>query len=232
MVSSRPPGGGTWTGVAVTFGGIAVLAAVALLVPALRDAAGNAVQGDTTAVRNDLEGLGATGVLMVIALAAIHVIVWYPAEILDAAVGFIYGFGVGLPLVMACWIGSAVLAYLVGNHAGRPLLYALLGEERFKRGERLVHRGGITFLLAARLVPIVPFSLLGLICGATRVPLIRFIWTTAIGYLPITAYFTYLGSRLEGFSIEDPIVWIGAGGLLLALFGVRYVIPRATHERV
>jgi uncharacterized membrane protein YdjX (TVP38/TMEM64 family) len=162
----------------------------------------------------------------------IHVIVWYPAEILDAAVGFIYGFGVGLPLVMASWVGSAVLAYQVGNHAGRPLLYALLGEERFKRGERLVHRGGITFLLAARLVPIVPFTLLGLICGAARVPLVRFIWTTTIGYLPITAYFTYLGSRLEGFSIEDPIVWIGAGGLLLGLLGVRYVIPRATHERV
>ncbi len=77
-----------------------------------------------------------------------------------------------------------------------------------------------------------PFSLLGLICGATRVPLVRFIWTTTIGYLPITAYFTYLGSRLEGFSIEDPIVWIGAGGLLLGLLGVRHVIPRATHERV
>ena len=49
--------------------------------------------------------------------------------------------------------------------------------------------------------------------------------------LPITAYFIYLGSRLEGFSIEDPIVWIGAGALLLALFGVRYLRPGAHPER-
>ncbi len=94
----------------------------------------------------------------------------------------------------------------------------------------MIDRGGVTFLLAARLVPIVPFSLLGYACGAARVPLWRFTWTTTVGYLPITAYFTYLGSRLEGFSIEDPIVWIGAAGLLLALLGVRYVVPRASHE--
>ena len=43
---------------------------------------------------------------------------------------------------------------------------------------------------------------------------VRFTWTTAVGYAPITAYFTYLGSRLEGFSAEDPILWIGGIGLL------------------
>ena len=42
---------------------------------------------------------------------------------------------------------------------------------------------------------------------------------------PITAYFTYLGSQLESFSVEDPIVWIGAGAFLLAILGVRYLRP-------
>ena len=84
-------------------------------------------------------------------------------------------------------------------------------------GQVPIDRGGATFLLACRLVPIVPFSLTGYVAGAARVPIWRFTWTTAVGYLPITAYFVYLGSKLEGFSIEDPIVWIGAGGMLLAL---------------
>ena len=46
--------------------------------------------------------------------------------------------------------------------------------------------------------------------GPPACPMWRFIWTTAVGYLPITAYFIYLGSQLEGFSTEDPILWIGA----------------------
>ena len=83
--------------------------------------------------------------------------------------------------------------------------------------------GAASFLLACRLVPIVPFSLTGLVAGAARVPLWRFTWTTAVGYLPITAYFIYLGSKLEGFSLEDPVIWIGAAALLLALLGVRHL---------
>jgi uncharacterized membrane protein YdjX (TVP38/TMEM64 family) len=82
-----------------------------------------------------------------------------------------------------------------------------------------------------RLIPIVPFSLTSYAAGAARVPPWRFLWTTAVGYLPITAYFTYLGSRLEGFSLEDPIVWIGGGALLLLLLGFRYVVPGASEER-
>jgi uncharacterized membrane protein YdjX (TVP38/TMEM64 family) len=228
-VHSGPPGGGTWTGVAVTVAGILIGAAVALAIPPLRDALSDAVQGNTGDVRDDLGG-NVGGVLLVVWLAMIHVLVWYPAEILDAAAGYVFGFGVGFPLVMASWVLSGLGAYAVGRYAARPLLYRIAGEERFERIEQLIHRGGVTFLLAARLIPIMPFSLLGYVCGAARVPLVRFTWTTAVGYAPITAYFTYLGSRLEGFSIEDPILWIGGAGLLLMLFAIRFIIPRATRE--
>ena len=230
-VTSGPPGGGTWIGVGLTVAGIVAIAAMVLAVPELRDALGDAVSGDTDSVRADLRGSGVEGVLLVIALAVVHVIVWYPAEILDAAAGYVYGFGVALPMVMACWILSALLAYEVGRHAARPLLYRFVGEERFLRLEQLMERGGVSFLLAARLVPIVPFSLLGFVCGATRVPIPRFIWTTAVGYLPLTAYFIYLGSSADDFSLEDPIVWIGAVGLLLALLLVRQLMPHRYREQ-
>jgi uncharacterized membrane protein YdjX (TVP38/TMEM64 family) len=167
----------------------------------------------------------------VIWLAMVHVIVWYPAEILDAATGYVFGFGLGFPLVMASWVVSGIAAYAVGRYAARPLLYRLAGEERFLRIERLIDRGGATFLLAARLIPIMPFSLLGYVCGAARVPLLRFTWTTAVGYAPITAYFTYLGSRLEGFSAEDPILWIGGAAILLGLLGFRFLGPRTMRDQ-
>ena len=228
-MNSGPPGGGSWTAVSVTVAGIVAIAALALAIPTLRDALGDAVTGDASSVREDLRGLGFEGVLIVVALAIVHVVVWYPAEILDAATGYVYGFGPGLALIISCWIGSAILAYYVGRHAARPLLYGFVGEERFSRLERAMERGGATFLLACRLVPIVPFSLTGYVAGAARVPMGRYVWTTAVGYLPITAYFTYLGSRFESFSLEDPIVWIGAVALVLTLLGVRYLLP-STHR--
>jgi uncharacterized membrane protein YdjX (TVP38/TMEM64 family) len=229
-VHSGPPGGGTWTGVAVTLGGILVGAALALAIPPLRDAVSEAVQGDTESVREDLGG-DLAGALLVFGLAMVHVIVWYPAEILDAAAGFVFGFGVGFPLVMASWVISGLGAYAVGRYAARPPLYRIAGRDRFERIEALIHRGGATFLLAARLIPIMPFSILGYVCGAARVPVVRFTWTTAVGYAPITAYFTYLGSKLEGFSVEDPILWIGGAAILLCLLAFRFLVPRAARER-
>jgi uncharacterized membrane protein YdjX (TVP38/TMEM64 family) len=104
------------------------------------------------------------------------------------------------------------------------------GEGRFRRAEELIHRGGVIVLIGARLIPIVPFSLMGYVCGAARVPLLRFTWTTAVGYAPLTAYFTYLGSKLEGFSAEDPIVWIGGVGLLLCMVLIRFLMPRSASE--
>jgi uncharacterized membrane protein YdjX (TVP38/TMEM64 family) len=229
IVRSGPPGGGTWTGVAVTVGGIVLGVAVALAVPSLHDAFADAVHGNTAQVRHDLRH-DALGPLLVVWLALVHVIVWYPAEILDAATGYVFGFGAGFPLMMGSWIISALASYAVGRHFARPVLYRIAGERRFQRVEVLVHRGGAMVLLGVRLIPIMPFSLMGYVCGATRVPLVRYTWTTAVGYAPITAYFTYVGSKLEGFSAEDPILWIGGAALLAGILGVRFLLPRTGRD--
>jgi uncharacterized membrane protein YdjX (TVP38/TMEM64 family) len=228
-VHRGPPGGGTWTGVAVTVGGILIGLAAALAIPSLRGAMSDAIHGDTAAIRQDLNG-NAAGALLVVWLALVHVIVWYPAEILDAATGYVFGFGVGFPLMLGAWVLSGLASYAVGRHFARPLLYKVAGERRFMRLEHLVHRGGAIALIGMRLIPIMPFSLMGYVCGATRVPLFRFVWTTAVGYAPITAYFTYLGSKLEGFSVQDPIVWIGGGALLICIFGARFLLPGAAAD--
>jgi uncharacterized membrane protein YdjX (TVP38/TMEM64 family) len=211
----------------VTVAGLLIGVAVALAIPSLRGAMSDAIHGDTASVRHDLNG-NLAGVLLVVWLAMVHVIVWYPAEILDAAAGYVFGFGVGFPLVLGSWVLSGLASYAVGRNFARPLLYRVVGQDRFERLERLVHRGGAPFLLGVRLIPIMPFSLMGYVCGAARIPLWRFTWTTAIGYAPLTAYFTYVGSKLEGFSAEDPILWIGGIVLIVAIFGVRFILPSTT----
>ena len=226
---SGPPGGGTWTGLGLTVAGILIAVAVALAVPSLRDAVSDAVQGDTASVRHDLNA-DVGGPLLVVWLAMVHVIVWYPAEILDAAAGYVFGFGVGFPLVLGSWLLSGLGSYAVGVHFARPVLYRVAGEKRFHRIEDVIHRGGALVLIGARLIPIMPFSLLGYVCGATRVPLFRFLWTTAVGYAPITAYFVYVGSKLERFSAEDPILWIGGGALLLGLGGAHYLLQHSSRK--
>lgn len=215
----------------MTAAGIAVMAGLVLVIPELRHAVSAAVQGDTGRIRRELDDLGAWGPVLVLALALIHAVVFYPAEILDAAAGFVYGFAAALPLVMAGWLLNAVVAYAIGRRAARPVLVAILGEDRLVRAEAFAERGGVTLLLAMRLIPIVPFSLFSYAAGAARVPLGRFMWTTAIGYLPITAIFVYLGSRLEELSLTDPLLWASMAALLAMLLAVRWLAPRSEAEQ-
>lgn len=216
--------------VAITLAGVALLAGLVLAIPALREATAAAVRGDTAEVRSELDSLGFTGPLLILALALLHTVVFYPAEIVDAAAGFAYGFFPALALVMTGWLLSGLLCLAIGRSLARPLLNRWLGSERFKRTEAMIERGGATLLIAVRLIPIVPFSLVSYAAGAAHVPVWRFVWTTAVGYLPITALSVYFGTKLEGLSLTDPLVILSAAALLALLLTGHRIARRGNAE--
>jgi uncharacterized membrane protein YdjX (TVP38/TMEM64 family) len=215
---------------AATIAGVALIALLVLLVDPLRDAVSAALRGDTAEVRQQVDDLGVAGPLIVLALALIHSVVFYPAEIVDAAAGFVYGFPGALALVMAGWLLNGLACYAVGHFVARPFLERWLGRRRFDRTEAAIERGGVTLLMAVRLIPILPFSLVSYAAGAARVPLWRFVWTTAVGYLPITAIAVYLGTRLEDLHPTDPLVLGSVAALLALLVAGRFVAQRAGRE--
>jgi uncharacterized membrane protein YdjX (TVP38/TMEM64 family) len=214
-----------WLEIAITLAGIALLMGLVFAIEPLREAATAALQGDNAKVRHQIDRLGAGGPLLILALTLLHAVVFYPAEIVDAAAGFAYGFLPALALMMAGWVLSGLICWAIGHRVARPLLDRWFGEERFQRAERAIERGGPTLLLALRLIPILPFSIVSYAAGAARVPAWRFIWTTALGYLPITALAVYFGTRLEGLSLADPLV-LGSAVALLALLGIGHWAAR------
>jgi uncharacterized membrane protein YdjX (TVP38/TMEM64 family) len=222
MESPRP----SFLAVAITFAGIAMLAILVFAVPALHDAAVAAIHGDTAEVRDQLDRLGVGGPLLILALTLMHAVIFYPAEIVDAAAGFAYGFFPALVLTLTGWLLSGLLCFAIGRSLARPLLDRWFGAARFERTEAMIERGGVTLLLAVRLIPVVPFSLVCYAAGAARVPVWRFTWTTAVGYLPITALAVYFGTKLEGLRLTDPIVLGTAAALLLLLLAGHWAVRR------
>jgi len=216
-----------WMELAITLAGIALLALMAFAIDPLHEAVKAALQGDNAEVRHQIDRLGAAGPLLILALTLLHAVVFYPAEIVDAAAGFAYGFFPALLLMMVGWVLSGLICWAIGHRVARPLLDRWFGAERFERAERAIERGGPTLLLAMRLIPILPFSIVSYAAGAARVSAWRFTWTTAVGYLPITAISVYFGTRLEGLSVTDPLVF-GSALALLALLGIGHWAARRT----
>jgi uncharacterized membrane protein YdjX (TVP38/TMEM64 family) len=216
--------------IGVTLAGIAVMAALAIAVDPLRDSIAAAIQGDHDEVRVQIDRLGIGGPLLILALCILHSVVFYPAEIVDAAAGFAFGFFPALALVMFGWALNGLACWAIGRSIARPLLDRWFGEERFARIERSIERGGPPLLIAMRLIPILPFSIVSYAAGAARVPLWRFVWTTLLGYLPITALSVYFGTRLEGLALTDPLV-LGTALALLALLGAGHWAMRRQARR-
>ena len=52
-----------------------------------------------------------------------------------------------------------------------------------------------------------------------------------VGYLPIMAPSVYFGTRLEGLSLTDPLVWGSAAALLGLLFAGHWVVRRHSSGR-
>ena len=172
----------------------AALALTGLLfaIEPIRDAVSAAFAGDLGEMRSELDSLGAAAALVLIGIALVHAVVPFPAEFPTAAAGFVFGFAVAFPLMVLAWTISCVAAYLLA-------------------------RGGWPILLAGRLIPIVPYNLVSYAAGATRVPLGRFTWTTAVGVAPLTALTALLGQRLQEPRFDDPVLWAVLGGVILLL---------------
>ena len=201
---------------------IAALGAVALVVVlATATATGRHIvdatlNGDSRELRRQLRDLGVGGVLVLLVVALSHAIVPFPTEIVTAAAGFVYGFWLAVPLLLACWLASALLAYWLAERFGRPLAERLVGARRLERAETLMERGGAATLLSMRLIPLIPFNVICYAAGVTRVPLARYAWTTVLGILPLTVLVAYLGSRLESPDFTDWRVWL----LVAAFVGI------------
>lgn len=192
-MDSRPP----LPEIGITLAGVALLAGLVFAIPELHEAALAAVHGETDKVRSEIASLGVAGPLLILVLTLIHAVVFYPAEIVDAAAGLAYGFLPALLLMMFGWVLSGLACFFVGRSVARPLLDRWFGPGRFERIEARIERGGAKALIAARLIPIFPFSIVCYAAGAARVPVWRFTWTTAVGYLPLTAVSVYFGTQLD-----------------------------------
>jgi uncharacterized membrane protein YdjX (TVP38/TMEM64 family) len=198
----------------------AVLVTVALTgalfaIAPIRDAVSAALGGDLSGMRDELDRMGAAAALVLIGIALVHVVVPFPAEIPTAAAGFVLGFWVALPLMVFAWTVSCLAAYVLARVVGPPVLDRLAGKERMERTDDLIARGGWRILLLGRLIPVVPYNLVSFAAGATRVPVGRFTWTTALGVVPLTGLTALLGQRLQSPSFDDPVIWAVLGGILL-----------------
>jgi pyruvate/2-oxoglutarate dehydrogenase complex dihydrolipoamide dehydrogenase (E3) component/uncharacterized membrane protein YdjX (TVP38/TMEM64 family) len=152
------------------------------------------------------------------------------AAIMTLAGGAIFGLAVGLIVVSFASTIGATLAFLAARFA--------LGESVQKKfGARMaeinkgVEKEGAFYLFTLRLVPLVPFFVINLLMGLTKMKTWTFFWVSQVGMLLGTAVFVNAGTQLAKI---DSLKGILSPGLLgsFVLLGIFPLIAKKIIETI
>ncbi|MEO6503090.1 MAG: TVP38/TMEM64 family protein [Jatrophihabitantaceae bacterium] len=116
-----------------------------------------------------------------------------PKSVFTLAAGAVFGLAEGLIVVVAGSCAGAVLAFHLARGIGRDGLRRLTGVRGDRLDAQLARRGFLT-ILVARLIPVVPFTVVNYLAGVTALPVGVFLTATVLGILPATTAYVALGA--------------------------------------
>jgi uncharacterized membrane protein YdjX (TVP38/TMEM64 family) len=138
--------------------------------------------------------------------------------------GFLFDFWLGVALVSFGSTTGSTLAFLGSRYLFRDVV-----QRRFDKWLDAVNRGldkdGLYYLLTLRFIPLVPFFVVNLVMGLSRMPARTFWWVSQLGMLPATCIYVNAGKQLG--TINSPGDILSPRLVLsLALLGAAPVVFR------
>jgi uncharacterized membrane protein YdjX (TVP38/TMEM64 family) len=170
-------------------------------------------------VRAWVDGYGAAGPLVFVAVSAALTVVLFPGPVLAAASGLLFGTALGTPVSIVSATLGAVLAFVIARFVARDSVDAIAGR-RLRAAQEWIEQRGFWAVLYGRIIPGLPYTLLNYVAGLTRVRLAAFAAATAVGVAPRSFAYTALGGSLDDLDAPEAIVAVvllvlmGAGGLV------------------
>ena len=208
-----------------------IAAAVALLLLARALDAGAWLAAALTWIR----GLGPLAPLVFLLIYVIACVLLLPGSVLTLGAGAVFGVAQGFVIVWISATIGATAAFLVGRYLVRDwVARTIAANPKLQALDATVTREGWKIVLLMRLSPVIPFNLLNYAFGATRVTLRDYVFASAVGMLPGTAMYVYLGSvagELAAGSARarTPFEWAFYGVGLVATVAVTVYLTRVAR---
>jgi uncharacterized membrane protein YdjX (TVP38/TMEM64 family) len=126
---------------------------------------------------------------------------------------------------------SAVATFQLGCLIGGRPLRGFLGP-KVSRLNRILANRGILSVMAMRMLPVAPFTLVNFAAGAIRVRLADFLLGTVLGMFPGILILTLMGYQfVQSLTDPDPIHILFLGLGIAAMFSLGLAIQRFAEKR-
>ncbi|MDF2841091.1 MAG: putative rane protein [Clostridia bacterium] len=110
----------------------------------------------------------------------------------------LFGWWKGALLSWCGTLSGAVMCFWIARFYGREVVAKFTTKGALVRVDKFFDRYGKYAVLTARLLPFVSFDVISYGAGLTAMSFWSFFWATAIGQLPVTIVYSYVGGMLTG----------------------------------
>ncbi|HEU4974480.1 MAG TPA: TVP38/TMEM64 family protein [Baekduia sp.] len=172
-------------------------------------------------MRGWVDGYGAAGPLVFIAVSSLLTVCFFPGPLLSGASGLLFGTALGTPVSIVSATLGATLAFSLARWLAHDAVEDLQGP-RLRTLRAWIGRRGFVSVLYARIVPGMPYNLVNYAAGLSPVALRAFAAATALGCAPRAFAYTALGGSLDDLGSPEAIialvvlVGMAVAGLVLA----------------
>ena len=119
-----------------------------------------------------------------------------PTTFVAMLYGFFFGLQLSLPLMVTAYMLAAWLNYtLITKIDSGKLATMLQAHQRTQKVFKKLQNAPISVIVAARISPLLPFSVMNVVFAVVRTPLKKFIIGGFLGMLPRTFLAIYIGSE-------------------------------------
>jgi uncharacterized membrane protein YdjX (TVP38/TMEM64 family) len=204
---------------------LAAAAAAYVALPALRAELHAAVllaaRADIAPLRDYILTFGWRAPIISVALQVLtSVIAPLPSFVVAFVNALLFGFWWGALLTWTSALLAAAICFAMARALGRPVVERFVPRRALRGTDRFFERHGVLAVLVARLIPFVNPDVLSYAAGLTVMRWPLFVASIAVGSLPSTLLYSWLGSRgiTQVGWLLAPLVALGLltlGGALL-----------------
>ncbi len=186
-----------------------------------------------------MHGQGAVAIVIFAVAYVVAAVLLLPGSALTLGAGFVYGAVWGTLLVIPASVAAAVIAFALSRRLGRTWVAARVQRSpKFAALDRAIGRAGFKITLLVRLSPIFPFGLLNYALGVTEIRFRDYFIATAIGMLPGTIAYVYLGSlvtsatELGSDAGRSWLYWLGGALTIVASIAITAIARSALRREL
>jgi uncharacterized membrane protein YdjX (TVP38/TMEM64 family) len=188
------------------------------------------------AFQEQVTGMGVMGGVLYGLVYVLAALLFVPGSVLTIGAGVVFGVAWGTVVVAFAATTAAGLAFLIARYLARERVEAMARKNaKFGAIDRAIQQQGWKVVALLRLSPVIPYNLSNYLYGLTAVRFGPYLLASAIGMLPGTLLYVYLGAignAAAGGERRGPLEWALLGAGLAATVAVTVLLTRTARRHL